>query len=231
MISCPSCGKKKQMDVSKFFGHKLSINCKCGQTFKCRVEGDQTAPEEMHSTPFPEPRDRDSEGEKASDAGKDLEANDVKEQVFYVGKNGKVKVGCMKCGFVKSVDPQADPRLTGPFRFRCKCGHISLCRIEQRKHYRKNVELKGSYFDQKTNNKAAMVVKNISFSGIGFTTIKNDDFINEGDILTVTFTLDDGRGTVIKRDVCVRSVRNRKIGCEFLEKPLFDRELGFYLQP
>jgi len=71
-------------------------------------------------------------------------------------------------------------------------------------------------------------VNNVARKGISFSMLSVCD-IKIGDILEVTFTLDDTNKTVICKQVEVKSVHNRLIGCYFTCPQWYDKELGFYL--
>lgn len=213
-IVCPHCGKKKEANVSKYLGTEPSVKCSCGNKFECRFE----------------PADMESSVDKKTGYFplKPDELSEMKERVYPSVEGGGANIVCDKCGCGVVLDPKDDPVLVENFGFRCRCGNVFRCRIEQRKQYRRRVELKGTYINRVTRDKNSMIVRDISLGGIGFRAPERHG-INEGDVLEVSFTLDDGRGTELDRVVTVKVVKNRKIGCEFSEKPLYDRELGFYL--
>jgi hypothetical protein len=58
----------------------------------------------------------------------------------------------------------------------------------------------------------------------------NPGAIQVGDILSVSFTLDNARKSNIKRQVQVRHVNNDHVGVEFVNPPPYDKDLGFYLR-
>ena len=45
----------------------------------------------------------------------------------------------------------------------------------------------------------------------------------------VTFTLDDAKQSKIEKDVVVRVIEDKYVGCEFTDRAIFDKTLGFYL--
>jgi hypothetical protein len=214
IIVCPDCGKKKQANVSKYLGRQPSIKCSCGNKFECRFE----------------PSDMESSVDKRAEyfTLESGELSRMKERVYPSVERGEANIVCDKCGRGVVLNPKDDPVLVRTFGFRCPCGNIFPCRIEQRKQYRRRVALKGSYVNRATRDRNPMTVRDISLGGIGFHAPEKHG-VHKDDILEVTFTLDDERETEIKRMVIVKAINGWKIGCEFLEKPLYDRELGFYL--
>jgi hypothetical protein len=71
---------------------------------------------------------------------------------------------------------------------------------------------------------------NISVNGLEFTSLDIQDF-KVGDELTVEFNLDDEHQFEISKDVIVREVRQRSVGCEFetLDELAFVGPLGHYV--
>ncbi|MFQ5981728.1 MAG: PilZ domain-containing protein, partial [Candidatus Heimdallarchaeota archaeon] len=68
----------------------------------------------------------------------------------------------------------------------------------------------------------------ISLGGIGITTIGKHN-IDEGDYITVKFTLDTPASPTIEKEATVRWVKGNYIGCEFIDTDKNDTNIGFYL--
>jgi len=97
--------------------------------------------------------------------------------------------------------------------------------------YRKSTNLKGRYINLSLNNELGMmIVKDVSMGGIGFEVVGGNRIKKEHELM-VTFTLDDSHSSVIKKQVVVRNVRDKFVGCEFLHAHEYDKALGFYLRP
>ena len=97
--------------------------------------------------------------------------------------------------------------------------------------YRKSTSLQGRYINLSQDNfPGLMLVKDISMGGIGFEVV-GPCRIEVGNELDVTFTLDDPNSSVIKKQVVVKMVRNKFVGCEYLHTGEYDKALGFYLMP
>ncbi len=75
-----------------------------------------------------------------------------------------------------------------------------------------------------------MQVTNISSGGLQFTTPGNHT-INVGDLVRVTFTLDDSKQTEIDKRVIVQSIADNIISCQFPSNESLEQELRFYLFP
>jgi hypothetical protein len=97
--------------------------------------------------------------------------------------------------------------------------------------YRKDTKLDGQFVNLSLDNqRGTMLVKDVSMGGIGFTVIGRNN-IQKNHKLEVTFTLDDIHTSVISKQVVVRVVRDKFVGCEFRHANEYDKELGFYLMP
>jgi len=98
----------------------------------------------------------------------------------------------------------------------------------ERRYYRKQVNLNGEYLNRRTGSFGAVLVADVSFKGLKFTTLGSHD-IEVGDRLQVSFTLDNTKQSHIKRKVLAKHVQDQDIGAEFVNPPEYDKELGFYL--
>jgi transcription elongation factor Elf1 len=290
LLVCPNCGRKKVIEISKYTGRKLRINCTCGQTFACRIKDNCVITEDEKEKPKSELNGSSENsppvflveksgksvlncpkcgfekeiqiplksiskavytikckcGEKfhcrfepiyvARTKGKQTdffslknrELGGLKEQVCFVAEDGKTSIVCDKCGSIKSVKCEEMPLLKQPFGFRCKCGHAFPCRIDERSNYRKSTALKGEYINRRTLDKNRIVVKDISFTGIGIMVTDAHD-IRQGDVLEVNFVLNDMSATKMNRLVRVMRIDKKKIGCKFIKEHAYDKKLGFYL--
>jgi hypothetical protein len=66
-------------------------------------------------------------------------------------------------------------------------------------------------------------------TGLAFITLDGRDF-NVGDELSVEFTLDDEYQTEFKKDIIVRDVGHKSVGCEFEKsEDAFGSPLGYYV--
>ena len=66
--------------------------------------------------------------------------------------------------------------------------------------------------------------------GCGFETLKIST-LARGEEIKVEFTLDNIRGSMIKKKAVVVEVAGRYVGCKFSESPgAYDADLGFYMK-
>lgn len=99
---------------------------------------------------------------------------------------------------------------------------------ERRQYYRKNVQLAGNYQCPDSLETGDFLLENLSLNGLGFTTLLANT-LNKGDLVKLTFKLDDSRATEVSRLGRVRYIRDRYIGCQFADQKSYDSDLGFYL--
>jgi hypothetical protein len=116
-------------------------------------------------------------------------------------------------------------------KVKCSCQeHYSVC-LELRKLYRKVTDLNGRYVNLSMHDEnGRMIVKDVSMGGIGFEAVGKSRIEKEHEF-EVTFTLDDTHSSVIKKQVMIKMVRDKFVGCEFAQPLEYDKALGFFLLP
>jgi len=72
--------------------------------------------------------------------------NAKKIHVVYASSERKVTFICPECGYNRTLTESEKDQYQTSFGLDCKCGVKYECRIEFRKHYRKSVNLPGTYF-------------------------------------------------------------------------------------
>lgn len=156
------------------------------------------------------------------------------EKVF-ITPNQTATFTCPMCQKSKVSDVSKFVKLEKKLliKAKCKCGHSFSSLLERRKHYRKEIDLMGTfvrYAASKPAGRGNMVVKDLSLTGLKFEVFGNQN-LSVGDMLEVEFRLDDVKKTPIKKKVVIRTVKNACIGTAFLENKVEDTALGFYLMP
>lgn len=151
----------------------------------------------------------------------------MEQKKVYVGKDGNAVIVCPHCGTTKTVDVKKFRRSRDALKVKCGCGSYFTVSLEFRGAYRKQTRLAG-HFTKMPVSWGEMEVKNVSMTGVGFETLAEHD-LEEGDEVTVKFSLDDASRTEVKKRVVVRVVKDKYVGCEFADFVEFDKALGFYL--
>ena len=155
----------------------------------------------------------------------------MEPQKAFVRENGTTVLKCPFCRHARTVSVQKIKDKKKVIKVKCSCQKSFSVSLELRKLYRKTVSLNGKYVNLSQNNESGMmIVKDVSMGGIGFEAVGLSS-IEKGHELEVTFTLDDTHASVIKKQVVVRIVRDKFVGCEFVHAHKYDKALGFYLMP
>jgi len=154
---------------------------------------------------------------------------DIKK--LYVTADGTVTFICPKCGSMRKEPAQKYKDHKGTLKIECSCSHSYEVQLEFRKFYRKETNIDGLYIRSSyAGDWGKMVVKNLSMGGCGFETWKKSTLVR-GEEIKIEFTLDDRRGSTIKKKAIVTEVEDRYVGCKFVEPPgTYDPDLGFYLK-
>ena len=147
---------------------------------------------------------------------------------IFVDKSNRATVVCPSCGHSKQFDMTKFRNINKKLKGRCKCGESFLCTFEFRQYFRKETKLRGHFTFLGDRFQHDVLIKDISRYGLGFSMLSACD-IKIGDMLEVTFRLDDANKTVIRKEVEVKSVHDRFVGCQFAGTQWYDKELGFYL--
>lgn len=155
------------------------------------------------------------------------------EVKVFLGPDLTTNIVCPSCrkGKLTNLSRYKNIEQTTHFRVKCPCSHLFLVRVERRKYYRKEVDLRGRYSTGKSRFKSPMKVKDISRYGLKFETYAKP-LLSIGDEVEVEFTLDDTHKTFVEKHAVVRTIFDNSIGCEFLKMTdvdIEDRRLGFYL--
>ena len=155
----------------------------------------------------------------------------MEPQKAFVREDGTTILKCPFCRHARTVSVQKIKDKKKVIKVKCSCQKSYSVSLELRKLYRKTASLNGKYVNLSQNNESGMmIVKDVSMGGIGFDTVGGSS-IAKGHELEVTFTLDDTHSSVIKKQLVVRIVRDKFVGCEFVHAHEYDKALGFYLMP
>ena len=156
------------------------------------------------------------------------DAQEKKQIKIFIDNNNQGTVICHSCGYAKQFDATKFRNLNKTLRCRCKCGNSFSCTLEFRQYFRKKIKLRGHFTFLGDRSQYKIFVNNVSRNGINFSMLSACD-IKIGDILEVTFTLDDTNKSVIRKQAKVKFVRDLFIGCCFTNPQGYDKDFGFYL--
>jgi hypothetical protein len=149
---------------------------------------------------------------------------------IYVRPDNTAVLICPYCSHWKKI-------LADPFRghkhklkVKCYCNQTFKVFLEFRRKVRMKTFLRGTNIKHtQKGSKSDIVILDISVIGLAFSSLVAPNF-KVGDDLSIEFTLDDKQHTDIIRDVVVRNIRERRIGCEFdIYDEAFFGPIGVYV--
>lgn len=149
----------------------------------------------------------------------------------FVRSDDTVTIVCPACSKPKNMSVGTFKKKCHFLKVKCPCGNIFRIHLEFRQHYRKEVNLSGSYICLKPAGLGAgsMTVKDLSEGGVGILILDHHD-LQIGSVLDLRFNLDDRKNTPLRKKAIVRTIKGNVIGCQFTDKDLYEKEIGFYLK-
>lgn len=174
-------------------------------------------------------------------------------KTIYLTSENKAILACPQCEKTQVIDAAKYLKKDGPIKIKitfkcrhcycgtehatdcdgvnCKQGHTVAVLLERRRHYRKNVNLKGVLRDEKAKELSVLVL-DISKKGL-LLRLSEPRIYEVGSSLTVSFELDDPQRSKIEKDVIVRKkTAPDQLGVEFTSADTYshaDKAIGFYL--
>ena len=146
----------------------------------------------------------------------------------WIGDNNQARIICPKCKFATNIDVTKLKSAQRTKKAKCKCGETFQFTIDFRTQFRKDASLPGEYVIQGKREKGEIIVRDLSLSGIRFESFRPHQ-ISTDDILEVKFILNNTSKKEIRKEVKVIWVDNRIVGAQFIERKLYQKDLGFYL--
>lgn len=149
---------------------------------------------------------------------------------FYADEHDHVQFECPACGKRKETDVSAYRDKGLDVKIRCGCGHDFRAHVEFRKFHRKRVELPATATLLGSPASLELVVTDLSLAGAGVKLIPPAE-LHEGEEIEIRFHLDSPMRPLIVRKARVTRVRDDFAHLRFVNAPLRDADLGFYLMP
>jgi PAS domain S-box-containing protein len=151
-------------------------------------------------------------------------------------KDGKTaNIACRHCNRQKLLDISEIRAIGTRLKATCACGNAMYIKVELRRERRKAVNLDGVFIRGRGDRPALksgdwgkILINNLSRHGLGFKVFGHQD-VRVNDRFRVIFTLDNTAGTVVQKEVVVRSVAEGVIGCQFVGRDPCDVTIGFYM--
>jgi predicted RNA-binding Zn-ribbon protein involved in translation (DUF1610 family) len=156
-------------------------------------------------------------------------------KAISVDAHGMVSLNCPFCGdsSVKRAESFLNSYQPNGINITCSsCGKAYEIQLDFRKAFRKITFFDGFY--SKLGSPGGfekMTVVDLSLGGCSFLASGRHS-LNPDDRIKLVFNLDNAQHTKIEKDVVVRVVKGRQIGCEFSHTASgYDPDIGFYLRP
>jgi hypothetical protein len=148
----------------------------------------------------------------------------------YVMPDNTAVLICPYCGQWKKISAEPFRGYKHKPKVKCFCKQTFKVFLEFRKKVRKKSFLRGTYINHaQKGSRSDIVILDISVIGLAFSCLDAPTF-NVGDELGVEFASDSEQRTDIRRDVLVRNIRQKRVGCEFeISGGAFDGPLGYYI--
>jgi hypothetical protein len=155
-------------------------------------------------------------------------------ETVYITSSNMAVFRCPHCQRTKHVDVSTFGDIKQPLRFKmkCPCGQTTAAVIEMRRRFRKATNLAGTYVhyvNGQPRGKGSVRIKDLSTSGMKLV-INASETLAVGDLLKVSFHLDDPQHSLIHKKVVIRNISPPLIGTEFAPTETLDKALGFYLR-
>jgi len=150
--------------------------------------------------------------------------------VTYVRKNDTAALTCPHCGQWRLISADPFRGSKHKLKVKCTCKKIFKVLLEFRRKVRKKTHMRGTYLKHsQKGTKADIVILDVSVIGLTFSSLYIPSLKVE-DMLRIEFTLDDMQQNEVMRDVVVRNVWQKRVGCEYLAPGRsFEGPLGFYV--
>jgi len=148
---------------------------------------------------------------------------------IFVDDTNRARTTCPKCSFEISLVTANIKDTHKQLKGICRCGEPYHFTIEFRKRHRKNVMLPGEYVIQGKEKRGDIIIRELSLSGIRFESLDPHN-ISKNDTLELKFNLNNPLRTEIRKSVKIVWVKNRLVGAQYLDRKLYEKDLGFYLK-
>ncbi len=145
-----------------------------------------------------------------------------------VAKKEMVELKCLKCENSRQVTTAGIQGDGNIYKIKCKCGASYSVAFDRRRFIRKRTQLYGTYSIENSVKDEIANIVDISKGGLCFIG-KRYNNLKKDQIITIRFVLDNSDMTPIECKAIIRTVKDQRIGIDFLELSEGIRKtLGFY---
>ena len=153
---------------------------------------------------------------------------DDKMKKVYVDNSNQVKITCPKCGLEQNKNVFKFKNTQKRLKATCKCGEVFRFSLDFRRYHRKDVQLSGEYFVRENGEKDDIFIKDISMTGINFTTFKPHNFSID-DTVELKITLDTPIEMETQATVKIKWAVGRNVGAQFNNPKSLEKDLSIYM--
>lgn len=149
----------------------------------------------------------------------------------HVDSDGTAAITCPVCSNQKRTSVATFKHKKHVLKVSCSCKTVFRVLLNYRRHYRKAVNLSGTYTTlyQYDKTKGLAQITNVSTGGVQYRVVGLNK-LHPGSIIDLDFQLDDRQCSPIKKQALVRYTHDNIVGCEFVDKGESDKALAFYLR-
>jgi c-di-GMP-binding flagellar brake protein YcgR len=154
----------------------------------------------------------------------------IEKKKVYLNRNKEGYVSCSRCGKAQKISARDSGSLVAQ-GLTCSCSNVTDVHLEQRQHFRKDVEFIGTFkrIHPDTSEMGKITIEDISHTGMRFKTVTRNH-LKKDDIIHIRFALKDSHDSIIAENGVVRFVKGPYVGIEFQHLSEHSKKLiGFYL--
>ena len=154
----------------------------------------------------------------------------IDKKKVYLNKNKEGHFNCGECGKARKLSAR-DSESHIAKGVDCSCTSVTDVHLEQRQHFRKDVELIGTFekIYPDSSEMGKIIVEDISHTGMKFKTVTRNH-LKKDDVIQIRFALKGNHNSIIAENGVVRFVNGLYVGIEFQHLSEHSKKLiGFHL--
>ena len=154
----------------------------------------------------------------------------IAKKKVYLNKNKEGHFNCGQCGKAQKLSAK-DSESHIEKGVDCSCTSVTDVHLEQRQHFRKDVEFIGTFekIYPDSSEMGKIIVEDISHTGMKFKTVTRNH-LKKDDVIQIRFALKGNHNSIIAENGVVRFVNGFYVGIEFQHLSEHTKKLiGFHL--
>ena len=154
----------------------------------------------------------------------------IAKKKVYLNKNKEGHFNCGQCGKAHKLSAK-DSESHIAKGVNCSCTSVTDVYLEQRQHFRKDVEFIGTFekIYPDSSEMGKIIVEDISHTGMKFKTVTRNH-LKKDDVIQIRFALKGNHNSIIAENGVVKFVNGLYVGIEFQHLSAHTKKLiGFHL--